>query len=204
MERQKNNELLEQVELFGLTAAIGAGGQAVADKTDWPSDGTCIRCGAIPRHPQTGLCNTCSDEDADFSDYDAGLLNNFGGGNVEWWQDYLRAEIGRANDFWRDQVSALSQPHPADERVVEARWREVETNHLLKGRRRSPAYFPATGEVCEVSGPNCDDANGYTWATTTVLWQSDIFVLYGQPGFWPVLHKHEHVLFRPLSATEGR
>jgi len=46
------------------------------------------------------------------ADYDAGLLNDFGGGNVEWWQDYLRAEIGRANDFWRDQVSALrSAPH---------------------------------------------------------------------------------------------
>ena len=37
-------------------------------------------------------------------DYDAGLLNDFGGGNVDWWQDYLRAEIGRANDFWRDQL----------------------------------------------------------------------------------------------------
>ena len=36
------------------------------------------------------------------SDYDAGLLNDFGGGDVGWWQDYLRAEIGRANDYWRD------------------------------------------------------------------------------------------------------
>lgn len=36
------------------------------------------------------------------SDYDAGLLNDYGGGEVEWWQDYLRAEIGRANDYWRE------------------------------------------------------------------------------------------------------
>lgn len=36
------------------------------------------------------------------SDYDAGLLNDFGGGDVGWWQDYLRAEIGRANDYWRE------------------------------------------------------------------------------------------------------
>jgi len=36
------------------------------------------------------------------SDYDAGLLNDYGGGDVEWWQDYLRAELGRANDYWRE------------------------------------------------------------------------------------------------------
>ena len=32
--------------------------------------------------------------------YDAGLLNDFGGGNVEWWQDYIRAELARAHDFY--------------------------------------------------------------------------------------------------------
>jgi hypothetical protein len=32
--------------------------------------------------------------------YDAGLLSDYGGGNVEWWQDYLRAEIERCNDHW--------------------------------------------------------------------------------------------------------
>jgi hypothetical protein len=41
-------------------------------------------------------------------DYDAGLLNDFGGGNVEWWQDYLRAEIGRANEFWRDAIDSIA------------------------------------------------------------------------------------------------
>ncbi len=86
----------------------------------------------------------------------------------------------------------------------ESGWREIEMDFQLKGRRRTPAYFPATGEVCEVSGPNCDDADGYTWMTMTVLWQNDIFVLYGQPGFWPNLHKHEHVLFRPLPSAPDR
>ena len=37
--------------------------------------------------------------------YDAGLLNDFGGGNVEWWQDYIRAELGRAHDFYQSQVA---------------------------------------------------------------------------------------------------
>ena len=36
-------------------------------------------------------------------DYDLGYLNDFGGGNVSWWFDYIRAEIGRCNDHWREQ-----------------------------------------------------------------------------------------------------
>jgi hypothetical protein len=42
-------------------------------------------------------------------DYDAGLLNDFGGGNVEWWQDYIRAEIARANAFWRSQINSANE-----------------------------------------------------------------------------------------------
>ena len=38
--------------------------------------------------------------------YDAGILNDFGGGNVEWWQDYIRAELGHAHDFYQSQIDA--------------------------------------------------------------------------------------------------
>lgn len=38
--------------------------------------------------------------------YDAGLLGDGGGGNVEWWQDYIRSELGRAHDFYADQLAA--------------------------------------------------------------------------------------------------
>lgn len=38
--------------------------------------------------------------------YDAGHLSDFGGGNVEWWQDYIRAELERAHDFYQSQVGA--------------------------------------------------------------------------------------------------
>ena len=41
-------------------------------------------------------------------DYDAGLLNDYGGGNVEWWWDYLRAEIDRANGYWRAALRGRS------------------------------------------------------------------------------------------------
>jgi hypothetical protein len=42
------------------------------------------------------------------SDYDSGYLNDYGGGNVGWWQDYIRAEVGRCNDYWRARL----QPSP--------------------------------------------------------------------------------------------
>lgn len=38
--------------------------------------------------------------------YDAGLLGNGGGGNVDWWQDYIRSELGNAHDFYQSQLAA--------------------------------------------------------------------------------------------------
>ena len=37
-------------------------------------------------------------------EYDAGFLNDFGGGNVGWWQDYMRSELGRAYDYYQVQI----------------------------------------------------------------------------------------------------
>lgn len=42
---------------------------------------------------------------AEVPDYDAGLLGDFGGGNVDWWQNYIRAEIERANEYWREAIA---------------------------------------------------------------------------------------------------
>ena len=39
--------------------------------------------------------------------YDAGLLSDYGGGNVDWWQDYLRAQLGAAHDFYQAQVADM-------------------------------------------------------------------------------------------------
>lgn len=38
------------------------------------------------------------------SDYDIGLISDYGGGNVEWWQDYLREEVARCNNYWVSQL----------------------------------------------------------------------------------------------------
>lgn len=37
-------------------------------------------------------------------EFDAGLLNDYGGGNVGWWHDYIRAELSRAHDFYASQL----------------------------------------------------------------------------------------------------
>lgn len=77
---------------------------------------------------------------AELDQYDAGLLNDFGGGNVEWWQDYIRAELGRAHDFYQSQCAALS---PAGGGVVPAEFLE----HVKHARKelcradRSPLYI---------------------------------------------------------------
>ena len=41
------------------------------------------------------------------NEYDAGILNDWGGGNVDWWHDYLRYEIANANVHWAEQVESL-------------------------------------------------------------------------------------------------
>lgn len=44
--------------------------------------------------------------------YDAGLLSDYGGGNVEWWQDYIRAELARAHDHYQAQFDAATSAAP--------------------------------------------------------------------------------------------
>ena len=63
---------------------------------------------------------------------------------------------------------------------------------------RGDGWRPATGDECLISGPNCDDDYGYTWMRMRVVWQDEIFVLYRKNDCWPVLHKWEHVLAKPL------
>lgn len=41
--------------------------------------------------------------------YDAGHLNDFGGGNVGWWQDYIRSELAAACDFYQSQIDQYAE-----------------------------------------------------------------------------------------------
>lgn len=45
-------------------------------------------------------------ESLELEPYSAGELNDYGGGNVDWWWDYIRAELSRAQEFYQSQVDA--------------------------------------------------------------------------------------------------
>jgi hypothetical protein len=38
--------------------------------------------------------------------FDAGLLSDHGGGNVDWWWDYIRSLLGAAHDHYVSQLEA--------------------------------------------------------------------------------------------------
>ena len=46
--------------------------------------------------------------------YEAGLLSDFGGGNVDWWQDYIRAELERAEGFYTSEHDRLMAEKDAE------------------------------------------------------------------------------------------
>lgn len=49
-------------------------------------------------------------DDKELEEYDYGNLNDFGGGNVSWWQDYIRSELGRAYEFYQAQIQSEVKP----------------------------------------------------------------------------------------------
>ena len=38
-------------------------------------------------------------------DYSSGILSGYGGGNIGWWQDYIRSEVERCNEYWREIIN---------------------------------------------------------------------------------------------------
>jgi NTP pyrophosphatase (non-canonical NTP hydrolase) len=44
----------------------------------------------------------------DIPAYDAGLLGDGGGGDVEWWQDYIRAELERSHEHYLSHFADLA------------------------------------------------------------------------------------------------
>jgi hypothetical protein len=46
------------------------------------------------------------DEVLEELDYDPGLLNDYGGGNVDWWMRYIRSEINSCNSYWRSVIES--------------------------------------------------------------------------------------------------
>ena len=120
--------------------------------------------------------------------------------------DAVREEMNwsEAVDFAEryDLPIAALQTQPAAQDVVE-RERDIEIKPLLKGMRRSPKYYPSIGETCRMSGPNCDDANGYTWSEVEILWTDGFFIVTRFKDCWPTVTKLELALFEALSKPAG-
>ena len=55
-------------------------------------------------------------------EYNAQILGDWGGGNVEWWHDYIRAELGYAHEFYAEQFATLTA---APEPPVSDGWRDI-------------------------------------------------------------------------------
>jgi len=86
----------------------------------------------------------------DWPDYDAGLLNDWGGGNVAWWQDYIRAEIGRANDHWRALVADPPEEIGVFQARVEDQDRQIAgLTRQLQGQPRRQSDVVAGGHPTE-------------------------------------------------------
>ncbi len=45
------------------------------------------------------------DSELNLEAFDAGLLNDFGGGNTEWWLDYIRSLLGQAHEHYQTQAN---------------------------------------------------------------------------------------------------
>jgi beta-galactosidase/beta-glucuronidase len=83
-------------------------------------------------------------------EYDAGLLNDYGGGNVEWWQDYIRAELGRAYENYQSQITTPPAAQPAVQEPTDGRVKELADRYGLDAsmigalRNFADAYHAST------------------------------------------------------------
>jgi hypothetical protein len=58
-------------------------------------------CDTFEEDPENNKCIEISGDILEESDYDPGLLNTYGGGNEDWWLDYIRSLINDCNEYWR-------------------------------------------------------------------------------------------------------
>ncbi|QNQ41616.1 hypothetical protein [Brucella intermedia] len=104
---------------------------------DLPSDGSCVRCGSVPRNA-SGLCNTCLDEDAERLENtrpapaDAGKVEGDGRADLErFWRPISEADksITFEQTFYTGDGKSMTIRNSdhywvrdADGRVYEATW----------------------------------------------------------------------------------
>ncbi len=42
--------------------------------------------------------------DEEINDYDPGIINDYGGGMIDWWMSYIKTEIDKCNEHWREAL----------------------------------------------------------------------------------------------------
>ena len=121
---RRADEDMEQPDPWGIGRAIDTAIESMEELSEWK---TLMSWGGTPEiindfiNGQQSRIYAAQDAEEqrdrlaeagqNLPDYDAGLIGDHGGGDVGWWQDYIRAEIGRANEYWREALAAVkSQP----------------------------------------------------------------------------------------------
>ena len=62
-------------------------------------------------------------------------------------------------------------------------------------------YRPDAGTVCLMSAEHEDNDEGYVYHESRILWRDDMFcVSQMRSNCWPVVHKWDHILCKPISA----
>lgn len=93
-------------------------------------------------------------------DYDPGLLDDGGGGNVEWWYQYIRDLIASANEYWRDELAALV---PADQ-SAEIEQLEQQRDALLAAAKKCTPETPEEMVArIEAHGPSVTRHKSIPW-----------------------------------------
>ena len=97
-----------------------------------------LRCKSVQKRLATMWGFVPAQAPAELDQYDAGLLSDFGGGNVDWWQEYIRAELERAYDFYQSQCEAPAAVAVPDDlkarcaEILDWQWTGILTGNALR------------------------------------------------------------------------
>lgn len=72
--------------------------------------------------------------------YDAGILNDYGGGDVGWWHDYIRSLLSLADDYYQDEINRC------EEESISLQAENKRLKLLMKGATLDYGYANGWGE----------------------------------------------------------
>jgi hypothetical protein len=106
------------------------------------------------------------------NEYDAGVLNGWGGGNVGWWHDYLRCELANANQHWIEQTEQLRTE------LTEAK--KPDCNRCRRYHRHGFGEGVCANTL--IGEPACVNGDGFREADPVRLYEIDAAMAGGEHG----------------------